>query len=136
MTAPTAIPPADLLAQLGELINATQTVSADAGKWRLLLSLLGHLGYGPRIEPETIAALLPNARRIADAVTASQEVPPPAAPKSANGTGRRKITEDDKQLIQHAYQDDGISIRGIMEKYGYSKSTVERYAHAVDGDAA
>ena len=125
MTAPIAIPPADLLAQLGDLINATQTVSADAEQWRLLVSLLSHLGYGSRIDPETIAALLPNARRIADVVTASQEVTAPAAaPKS--GTGKRRIiTDEDLELIRSAHA-DGLSPREIIAKYGYSASTVAR----------
>jgi hypothetical protein len=123
MTIP-AIPPADLLAQLGELINATQTVSVDAEKWRLLLRLLNQIGYGPRITPETIADLMPSAICILDAAAASQEAPPPAAPKS-NGK-RRIITDEDREIIRSAHREDDLSAREIMAKYGNSASTVAR----------
>jgi hypothetical protein len=128
----TPIPPADLLAQLGDLINATQTVSADAEKWRLLLRLLSERGYGPRISPVSIANLVPSATYAAELVAASQEVPPPAAPKS--GTGKRRIiTDADREIIRRAHQTEHLSVREIMAKHDYSASTVAR---VLERDAA
>jgi hypothetical protein len=133
MTAPIAIPPADLLAQLGDLITATQTVSADAEKWRLLVRLLFERGYGPLISPVSIANLVPSATYVAELVAASQEVPPPAAPKSV-GTGKRRIiTDEDREIIRRAHA-DGLNIQAISNDYGYAKSTIDRVLH--DGESA
>ena len=126
MITPTAIPPADLLAQLGDLINATQTVSADAEKWRLLIRLLhDERDYGPLITPAQIVNLVPSAKYVANIAALSQEVPPPAAPKSTGRGKRRIITDADREIIRRAHA-DGLSPREIIAKYGYSASTVAR----------
>jgi len=132
---PTAILPADLLAQLGHLITATQTVSADAENWRALVRKLQDVGYGPRLDPDQIAYLIPSARYVANIAAASQEVPAAsAAPKSAAGK-RRIITDHDREIIRRAHA-DGINVQAIHVEFGYSKSTVERVLHPANGDAA
>jgi hypothetical protein len=131
----TAIP-TDLLAQLSELINVTQTVSADADKWRMLLRLLVERGYGPRIDPAIIVSLLPHPLVIADIVAASQEVPPPTAAPKSTGTGKRRIiTDADRDVIRTAHA-DGQNIQAIRAQYDYSLSTIERVLHPDAGDAA
>jgi hypothetical protein len=124
----TVIQPADLLSQITALIADVDTIRADAENWRRLLRLLGNLGYGPRITPEAIADLIPNAAGIAAIAAASQETPPAAAPKS-NGTGKRRIiTDHDREIIRRAHA-DGLNVQAISNDFGYSKSTIERALH-------
>jgi hypothetical protein len=136
MTAPTILP-ADLLAQIGDLITATQTVSADAEKWRELLRKLRDVGYGPQLSPDQIAYLIPSARYVAEIAAASQEVPAAsAAPKSAAGKRKRRIiTDHDREIIHRAHA-DGINVQAICVEFGYSKSTIERTLHPTNGDGA
>lgn len=53
----------DLLGQLEELIRSAEESQADADKWRELVVRLVEQGYGPRITPEQVASLAPNADR-------------------------------------------------------------------------
>jgi uncharacterized membrane protein len=138
MTAPT-IPPADLLAQLGDLITATQSAVHAANQWGELLQLLVSMGYGPLITPRQIASLLSDARDVAEVVSASQEVPVATAAPKSNGTGKRRgsITESDREIIRHAYNADGLSVEALARNLGYSKSTINRVIHRANGgDAA
>ena len=122
-TTQTVMQPTDLLGQLTALIADVETIRVDAEKWRLLVSLCSHLGYGPRIDPENIAALLPNARRIADIVAASQEAPPPAAPKS--GAKRTVITDDIRQNVADLAA-QGLKLAEIRQRTGISESAISR----------
>ena len=54
-----------------------EAILADARKWRALLNELYHLGYGPAITPEQIAALIPAADTVATTAEASRIPPTP-----------------------------------------------------------
>ena len=135
MTTPTVLP-ADLLSQLSELIAATETASVDAEKWRYLIQKLRDVGYGPLLDPDQIAYLIPNARYVAKLAADSQEVPAPtAAPKSNLAGKRRIITEDDKDAIRSAHALGWSTLR-ISRDVGYSKSAIEKFLYPVNADAA
>ena len=124
--------PTELLTQLSAIIADVETLRADAEQWRTLRRILSEMGYGPRLEPATVASLLPHPQVIAGIVADSQEAPASAAPKS--NRGRRIITDEDRAIICRVHS-AGLGIRDIMREYGYSKSTIER-ALSRNGDGA
>lgn len=126
----------EVLGQLTELLADVESVRADADNWRTFVGLAEQKGYGPNLGAGLAAGLLPDASYVATAVAHSREVnAAPAAGKSGNGTGRRKITDNDRRIIHNAAA-EGIKHAEISKRYGYSKSTVERVLAGVAGAAA
>lgn len=115
----------ELLTQLNALIADAEANKADADNWRALVDALQGIGYGPRIQPHQIAALVPEITMIQEIVAATQEAPAPGAPKRG-GMPRRKLTADDiGRVDQLAHQ--GFTTQQIAGELGVARSAVTAY---------
>jgi len=113
----------DLLNQLQAVIETAETNRIDAERWHNLVTMLGDLGYGPRIEPAQIAELVPNLRGLQELASSTQEVGPASAgPKMP----RRKLTLADEHNIM-ALESKGWSPEQIADDLGLAKSAVRQY---------
>lgn len=128
----------EVLAQLTELLADVELVRADADKWRQFVALAETRGYGPRLTPGLTAALLPDGNQVA-AVVADSRGEVGGAPASKSGENgkvkRRIITDDDRRAIRNAAA-EGLKVGEIVERLGYSQSTVTRTLADVAGGAA
>jgi hypothetical protein len=115
---------ADLLSQLTAVIATAETNRIDAERWYHLITLLGDLGYGPRITPEQIAELVPNIHGLQELSAATQEVVP--APPAGSKMPRRKLTVEDERVIE-ARTDAGIAPEQIASDLGLSLKAVVAY---------
>jgi hypothetical protein len=117
----------DLLTQLNTLITNAESNQADAERWHHLITLLGALGYGPRITPDQIAELVPNIHGLQELSAATQETVPtqPAGSKMS----RRKLTVDDKRALT-TWKRAGGKPERIAKDLGISLSAVEKFFDA------
>jgi hypothetical protein len=67
----------DLLSQLTAVIADAERSAVEAELWRETRRLMQEVGYGPRITPAQIVALIPNVHGINEILAATQEVAPP-----------------------------------------------------------
>jgi hypothetical protein len=113
----------ELLSQITALVADAEASRADATKWHDLIGYLMLAGYGPRLTPEIIAALVPEPKGIMEIVVASQEVEPmpPASPKMA----RRKLDAADRAAIRDLAAKNYTPV-AIANKLGIARSVVEQ----------
>jgi hypothetical protein len=113
----------ELLTQLNALIADAERSAADAELWRETRRLMALAGYGPRITPAQIVALVPNVHGINEIVAATQEVvAAPAGPKMP----RRKLTPDDELVITNRFH-AGSPPAQIAADLGIARKVVEQF---------
>lgn len=113
----------DLLTQLNDLIKSAEANQVSADNWRNLVALLADLGYGPRITPQQIVDVMPNITILASIAADTQEAPAPESRKS--NMRRRRITQDDQQIIDNLAE-DGNTAREIAEHLGLAVRSVRQ----------
>lgn len=119
----------DLMTQLQVLIDNAEASQTDAAKWRELIYLLGELGYGPRITPQQIVALVPDPENIRRLVSDTQEVGP--SPADASKMARRKLTADDRTAIHQLAAQD-YTAANIAAALGIARTAVEKELAAAE----
>ena len=127
--------PNELLNQLSGLIADVERLRADAEKWQTLIRITGEMGYGPRLTPQAVASLLPHPGIIAGIAEASQEVPPTATAAPKSRTGRRIVSDAERQAI-HAKRADGFEVSAIAAELGLSTKTVYGILASANGDGS
>jgi len=113
----------ELLSQITALVADAETSRADATRWHDLIGYLMLAGYGPRLTPEMIAALVPEPKGIMEVVVASQEVEP--MPPASQKMGRRKLNAADREAIHLAAQKYD-STSDIAFTLGIARAIVEK----------
>jgi hypothetical protein len=116
----------DLLSQLNTLIAEAEQKSADAELWRETRRLMAEAGYGPRITPAQIVALVPNVHGINEILAATQEVGPASAGPQMP---RRKLTADDELEITNRNA-AGQSPQEIADAIGVTRKVVVAWLDA------
>ena len=114
----------DLLAQLQAVISTAETNRIDAERWYHLITLLGDLGYGPRITPEQIAELVPNLHDLRKLSAATQEVAP--AQPAGSKMPRRKLTAEDERVITARFT-AGCPAGQIAEDLGIAQKSIRDF---------
>jgi DNA-binding NarL/FixJ family response regulator len=114
----------ELLSQLTAVIATAETNRVDAERWYRLITLLGDLGYGPRITPEQIAELVPNIHGLQELSATTQEVVP--AQPAGSKMPRRKLTSEDERVIT-ARSDAGCPAAQIAEDLGIAQKIVRDF---------
>jgi hypothetical protein len=110
----------ELLAQLNALIAGAEASAGEAELWRETRRLMIEAGYGPRITPAQIVALVPNVHGINEILAATQEVVPASA---GSKFPRRKLTVEDEREIR-SQSDDGRHPEQIAADLGVSCKAV------------
>lgn len=116
----------ELLSQLQSLIADAERSAVDAELWQETRRLMIEAGYGPRITPAQIVALVPNVHGIHEILAATQEVV--AAPAGFK-MPRRKLTTDDELVITNRYA-AGSPPAEIAADLGLARKVVEQYLDA------
>jgi hypothetical protein len=120
----------ELLAQLNALIANAEANQVEAELWRETRRLMQEAGYGPRITPAQIVALVPNVHGINEILAATQEVvPAPAGSKFP----RRKLTPDDKRTIRLLHGQN-FSAEQIADELGIACKVVVAFLEHGEGD--
>lgn len=114
----------DLLNQLSAVIATAETNRLDAERWHHLITLLGDLGYGPRITPAQIAELVPNIHGLQELSAATQEVVP--AQPAGSKMPRRKLTPEDERVVR-ARSENGCHPEQIAQDLGLTLRAVTKF---------
>jgi hypothetical protein len=120
----------ELLAQFNALIAGAEASAAEAELWRETRALMIEAGYGPRITPAQIVALVPNVHGINEIVAATQEVVPASA---GSKFPRRKLTPDDERTIRLLAGQD-YSAERIAAELGLALKVVVTFLEHVERD--
>ncbi len=115
----------EVLSQLNALIADAEANNIEAELWRETRRLMTEAGYGPRITPAQIVALVPNVHGINEILAATQEVVP-AQPAGSKRDYRIKITLADEHEIMERHA-KGTRPGTIAEELGLARKTVERF---------